>query len=266
MGKAVIILSTILACSFIFLYGPYLKIAFSKSINPSNSFISPSVINRVETDKKEIALTFDADMTYKMKEMLKEGKVRSWFNKDIIDFLEKQNIPATLFLTGLWIKNYPNITQELSKNNLFEIGNHSFSHQGFSKPCYHLGIIKNTRDDYEIEITDKLLQKYAPNYKKYFRFPGLCYDSYDIESVKKHGYTIIHGDIISGDAFQKNYHVIVSKVINRVKPGSIIIFHIQGGPDAPDTALALKKIIPVLKNEDYQFVKVSQLLQESATR
>ena len=78
------------------------------------------------TTQKVVALTFDADMTLKMRDELKSGKVASWYNANVIAVLQRENIPATLFLTGLWIEAYPEITKQLSQNPLFELGVESF--------------------------------------------------------------------------------------------------------------------------------------------
>src|ERR1700722_15301125 len=131
------------------------------------------------TTQKVVALTFDADMTLKMRDELKSGKVASWYNANVIAVLQRENVPATLFLTGLWIEAYPEITKQLSQNPLFELGNHSYSHGGFRSPCYGLPAGKKSNEGAEVERTDALLQKYAAAYKKYFRFPGLCFDADD---------------------------------------------------------------------------------------
>jgi len=221
------------------------------------------VINRVSTDKKIIALTFDADMTRGMEQKLKSGKVKSWYNEEVVKTLEQTRTPATLFLTGLWIENYPEITKELSLNPLFEIANHSYSHPGFVSPCYNLPAISDSSADWEIAKTDDLLKEYAPNYKKYFRFPGFCHDEYDIGAVQKYGYQIVHGDVIAGDGFTRNAAGIIYRVVSRAKPGSIVILHMHGGQNAPSTGKALPEIIRQLKEKGYKFVKISELLSKN---
>ncbi len=91
------------------------------------------------TDQKVVALTFDADMTLRMSNELKTGKIASWYNQRVVATLREEQVPATLFLAGLWIERYPVVTQDLSADPLFEIGNHSYSHPGFRSPCYGLG-------------------------------------------------------------------------------------------------------------------------------
>lgn len=221
------------------------------------------VINKASTDKKIIALTFDADMTYGMERDLKSGKAKSWYNEDIISELKKTQTPATLFLTGLWIKNYPETTKELAANPLFELANHSYSHSGFTNPCYGLPPISNDMSGEEIAKTDDLLKEYAPNYKKYFRFPGLCHDDFDVAEAEKYGYKVIDGDVRGLDGFTHDAGGIISRVVSRTQSGSIIVLHMHGAPNAPETGNALPEIIRQLKEKGFTFVKISELLDSN---
>lgn len=235
-----------------------------KITQKSNPFLAEKdVINKIDTKQKILALTFDADMTPGMEYSLRSGIVKSWYNEKLIKELNETQAPATLFLTGLWIKNYPETTKELAANPLFEIASHSYSHPAFSLPCFGLKAIPDSSDEEEIAKTDELLKLYAPNYKKYFRFPGLCYDKFDVAAAEKHGYKIIHGDVIGGDGFTNNAEGIASLVVARAKPGSIIILHMHGHPNAPKTADAVPEIIRRLKEKGYSFAKVSELLAQN---
>lgn len=218
------------------------------------------IIDSVPAGRKIVALTFDADMTPGMEYDLKNGKIKNWYNEAVIRELNGTKTPATLFLTGLWIENYPDITEELSKNPLFEIANHSYSHSAFTLNCYKLPAIADNLDKEEILQAEDLLKRYAPNYKKYFRFPGLCYDDSDIREAQKLGYKIIGGNIKGLDGFNYNTNSIAQRIVSRLAPGSIIILHMHGGPNAPRTAEALPEIIRQAKEKGYRFVKISELL------
>jgi len=222
------------------------------------------------TTQKVVALTFDADMTPKMLHDLKIGKVASWYNENVIAVLRREQVPATLFLTGMWIETYVAATTELSGDPLFEIGNHSYSHGGFISPCYGLKPIAEQNEAIEVQKTDALLKKYTTAYVKYttayvkyFRFPGLCADADDVKKVERQGYTVIGADVSGGDGFEKNPRSIVAAVVGHVRPGSIVVLHLHGGPNAPETAAALPEIIRKLRLAGYTFVKVSDLLRLS---
>ncbi|MGA8356070.1 MAG: polysaccharide deacetylase family protein [Xanthobacteraceae bacterium] len=213
------------------------------------------------TNQKIVALTFDADMTPGMLRELKSGKVSSWYNEKVIEALKQLQAPATLFLTGLWIETYPEATKQLATDPLFELGNHSYSHGAFHSPCYSLFPIPESKQAAEVQKTDDLLKQYAVSYKKYFRCPGLCSDAQAMKTVEEQGYTVIGGDVDGADAFEKSPKWVASDVVSHVHPGSIVVLHMHGGPNAPATAAALPDIITRLRAEGYTFVKVSDLLK-----
>jgi peptidoglycan/xylan/chitin deacetylase (PgdA/CDA1 family) len=223
--------------------------------------VERSEFNRAATMQKVVALTFDADMTPSMLRDLRSGKVASWYNENVIATLRRERIPATLFLTGLWIETYPVVTRDLSGDPLFELGNHSYSHGGFRTPCYGLSAIRESSETAEVQKTDSLLKKHATTFRRYFRFPGLCFDGEDAKKVEAQGYTVIGGDVHGGDGFEGSRAKIASGVVGHVRPGSIVILHLHGGPNAPQTANALLEIIDKLRARGYTFVKVSDLLK-----
>jgi peptidoglycan/xylan/chitin deacetylase (PgdA/CDA1 family) len=213
------------------------------------------------TDRKIVALTFDADMTPGMLHELKSGKVASWYNETVIATLRQEKVPATLFMTGLWIEAYSDAVKDLGADPLFELANHSYSHGAFHSPCYGLFPIPQSKQADEVEKTDTLLGKYAASHEKYFRFPGLCSDAQAMKTVESQGYTVVGGDVDGADAFEKSPKWVANDVVAHVHPGSIVVLHMNGGRDAPATGAALPDIIARLRAEGYSFVKVSDLLK-----
>lgn len=235
-----------------------LIVDLKKMVEP---FLPVNIISNGSRDNHEIALTFDADMTPAMEMLLKKGIVKSWFNKDVYETLKRENVKATIFLTGLWVKNYPDEAKMIAKDPLFEIGNHSYSHFAFAPKCYNLPTINDNEDKKEIESAQKIIYDTTGVKPKFFRFPGGCHEKSDFEIVKNLGFGIVQWDVISGDSYSKNPDQIAKIVESRVKNGSIIVFHISGGPYAPETNKALLKIIPYLKSKGYKFVKISELIK-----
>jgi len=71
-------------------------------------------ITRGPTSKKLIALTFD-------------GGAGNKATEEILDALKEKNIKCTLFLTGAFIKRYPELVKRMIEDG-HEIGNHTWSH------------------------------------------------------------------------------------------------------------------------------------------
>lgn len=243
--------------------GVFASLLSRRSVLPATSEDGqnqPGLIFHGSRDKKVIALTFDADMTPGMEWMLKHKLVNSFYNHNVITILEETKTPATLFLAGMWIETYPQVVRVLAQNPLFELANHSYSHPAFQAKCYALPFIPDSRDEEEIQKTQKLLKQFTGKDNTLFRFPGGCYDKFDLDTANRLGVTVIQWDVVSGDSFNYNTQSIINNVLSRTRNGSIIVMHMHDSSNAPKTADALPTIISELKNKGYTFVKVSELI------
>lgn len=209
----------------------------------------------------KISLTFDADMTPGMKFLLDTGVVKSWYNRDIQQTLDREKVPATVFLGGLWTKTYPIEAKVLAADPLIEIGNHSYNHYAFTSTCFGLPFWPDTKEKTDdVAKAQDIIKTITGVTPKYFRFPGGCSERVDLETVAKLGLTIVYWDTVGDDGFNTNTDSIVNAVESQVQNGSIIVLHIHDGSYAPKTNDALLRIIPDLKKRGFQFVKLSELL------
>lgn len=217
------------------------------------------VITHGSRDTKQIALTFDADMNEGMRSSLLSGSVKSYYDKQVIAILNQTKTKATIFLTGMWIELYPKEAKDLAKNPLLELANHSYSHPSFDGYCFGLRQISDVEDNEQVDKTQELLHILGIS-NHYFRFPGGCYSENDLKIVNNLGLEIVHWDAAGQDGFNNDVVNIENNVLNRVQNGSIIVLHINGPPNEPQTANALPVIITALKERGFHFVKLSELL------
>lgn len=209
-------------------------------------------------DGNRVAITFDADMTVGMFAQLQSGAVGSWYNREVIEILRQENVPATIFMTGLWARAYPEEARLLAADPLFEIGSHTYDHAAFRLPCYNLGGALNPAGEIvDAQATIAAITGITP---RLLRFPGDCYNEADLAMAADRGLTVISGDVRSGDGFNSSPSAIVNTVERLARPGSIILMHLHGGPNAPNTAFALRQLIPWLRAQGLEPVAVSQLL------
>lgn len=220
---------------------------------------SSAILTRVEIAEKVIAVTFDFDMTPGMLFRLQSGEIKTWYDPEVLEILRREKIPHTIFLTGLAALAYPDLARSFARNRLIEIGNHSHRHLAFAPDCFGLPFIGEGRAREDIEMAQKTIQAITGVTPKYFRFPGGCHGAADIGIVNDLGLRIVHWDVASDDAFNPDADLIIHHVEDRARPGSIIAFHL-GGPNAPETAEALRAIIPYLKAHGYKFTTVTGLL------
>jgi len=59
-------------------------------------------------------------------------------------------------------------------------------------------------------------------------------------------------NVVAGDSFNPNVDAIVEQVLRQAKDGGTVIFHL-GGPNAPSTLAALRKVVPALEQRGYVF-------------
>ncbi|HEX9058923.1 MAG TPA: polysaccharide deacetylase family protein [Clostridia bacterium] len=221
---------------------------------------SANVIFHGPRSKKQIALTFDAEMTDGMKADVQSGAAKISYDHRIVDTLIATHTKATFFLTGMWIELYPQLTEQFAANPLFELGSHSYTDSSYYGFCYGLKQLDSTVRIEEVGATEKLLREHAHINNQLFRFPGGCYAPGDVKLVNQAGDTVVHWDVAGEDGFNNNTDQIIQNVVDNVQNGSIIVLHMNGAPTAPRTGDALPQIISILKAKGYEFVKVNELL------
>jgi peptidoglycan/xylan/chitin deacetylase (PgdA/CDA1 family) len=208
-----------------------------------------------------VALTFDADMTRAMLARLRSGTQRSWYDAEIVAELRATHTPATIFLTGLWTDAYPGVTRELARDSLFELENHSVDHSGWLAPCYGLPLVHGEGSKRaEVRDAAATIRSVAGVNPRYFRFPGGCRDGADLRLVARAGERAVAWDVVSGDPFEPNPATIAHNVLTGARPGSIVVMHLIGAPNAPATARALPAIIAGLRARGLRPVTLRRLL------
>lgn len=192
-------------------------------------------IYSVTTEEKKIAISFDA----------------CWgaeYTDDILAKLKEYNIKTTFFLVNIWLKEYPEAAKAIAEAG-HEIGLHSTTHPHFTK-LSTAEMSKELKDNHEMiaEITG-----YQP---KVFRPPFGDYNNQVVEVSNSLGYHVIQWDVDSLDWKGLSAREIYQQVTDKVKPGSIVLFHNNG----KNTAEALTPIIQTLTEQGYEIVPISELL------
>ena len=193
----------------------------------------------VDTSEKKIALSFDA----------------AWGNEDtrqILDILKNNEIKATFFMTGGWISKYPEDVKAIYSEG-HELGNHSMNHLQMSTLSLE-DCVK------EIQEPHALVKELTGIDMKVFRPPYGDYNNTLIDAASSLNYHTIQWDVDSLDWKDYGVENIIETVCNHkhLGNGSIILMH----NGATHTASALDTLIKTLKNEGYEFVRMSELIYE----
>jgi hypothetical protein len=228
------------------------------STKPTTDALAP-VVNHGPRTGHRVALTFDADMTPAMLTKLDNGQAQSYANLKVIQLLEDGSVPATFFITGLWAQRYPEVMRRLAANPNVEFGNHTWSHRAYTPNCYTLGQVPRGEMASEIHRTFDVINPFGGRQTRYFRFPGLCYNTAALAAIAPENVIVIQGDVVSGDPMATAWQPIVRAVLEHVQPGSIVVLHVTQD-NAKMTDKALPPILDGLRAKGLQPVRLSDLL------
>jgi peptidoglycan/xylan/chitin deacetylase (PgdA/CDA1 family) len=207
-------------------------------------------IKGVDTDiitkRKIIALTFDAC----------GGKNGNGYDKELIEFLRTEKIPATLFFTGKWIDHNLELFQELAKDTLFEIENHGLNHQPCSvdgESAYGIHGTPDAAKAYdEIEANEIKIERITGRRPLFYRSATAFIDEACAKIAGQLKVIVISFDVLSGDAVPNtSVNTIVNNVLKNIRSGAIVIMHMNH-PER-NTFEALRIIVPDLRKEGYTF-------------
>jgi peptidoglycan/xylan/chitin deacetylase (PgdA/CDA1 family) len=209
------------------------------------------VVTTFQTPKKEIALTFDAC----------GGSFRSsQYDAGLIDFLNENQIAATLFINSRWIQSNPEIFARIAANPLFEIANHGTAHRPLSvngKSVYNIpGTASPKEVEDEINGNGDLIEKLTGKRPYFFRSGTAYYDELSVALAHLNGVEIA-GFSVLGDAGATYSASKVSQQLLNADSGDIILLHMNH-PEA-GTREGVIEGVTKLKAKGFSFVRLSEV-------
>ena len=206
------------------------------------------VKTQFNTKEKVIAITMDACGS-------QDGM---GYDKKLISYLEKENIPATLFVNARWIDTNLETFKTLATNPLFEIGNHGLLHKPASVDGSSAYGIKGTENIGElvdeIELNARKIESITNKRPKYYRSGTAYYDDVAVKVANKLKHQVI-GFSILGDAGATYTAKKVEEAFLTAKKGEIAIVHFNH-PES-QTREGMIRAIEKLKADGFKFVKLS---------
>ena len=194
-------------------------------------------IYRVESDKKQVAISFDA----------------AWGDEEtnrLLDILDRYDVKATFFLVGDWVEKYPNDVKTIAAKG-HDIGNHSDTHP-------HMPQLSESRAAEEVTACNEKIEALTGSTPTLFRPPYGDYDNMVVNCVKSMGMYCVQWDGDSLDWKDPSPEQMCRTVLSKVKDGSIILMH----NGAKNTPAALPSIIEGLKDKGYEIVLIKDLIPE----
>ena len=193
----------------------------SDSIRPAREFIQNNIyvwsetqeeklpIYCVDTDKKQIALTFDT----------------AWGNEDIpqiLKILKQENVKATFFVVGNFIRDNGDLIKEMVQEGHI-VGNHTLSHPDMS------GISSLNDFRKQLEGVENLYKETTgESMTKFYRPPQGIYSTANLSMAKELGYKTFFWSLAYVDWYQDKQPTkeeAFDKLLTRIHPGAIVLLH-----------------------------------------
>ena len=194
-------------------------------------------IYRVASDKKQVAISFDA----------------AWGNEEtaqLLDILDKYHVKATFFLVGDWVEKYPDDVKTIAQKG-HDIGNHSDTHP-------HMPQLTQDCAQAEVAACNVKIKALTGKTPTLFRPPYGDYDNMVVDTVKKLGMYCVQWDVDSLDWKDPTPEQMCKTVLDKVCDGSIVLMH----NGAKNTPAALASIIEGIQAKGFEIVLIKDLIPE----
>lgn len=195
----------------------------------------------LDPNGKYIALTFDDGPCSKV-------------TPKILKTLKEFDAKATFFMLGSQVDYYPALAKQVADNG-HEIANHTQNHKDLT--TLHPSAIRH-----EIATSRQKIIEATGQVPQLFRPPYGAYNESVLQINRENQESMILWSVDSLDWKSRNATAVNEKILNSIRPGSIVLLH----DIHPSTADALPMLLSALKEEGYEFITVSQLLSLQNSR
>ncbi|MDO8461386.1 MAG: polysaccharide deacetylase family protein [Deltaproteobacteria bacterium] len=179
------------------------------------------------------------------------------FTSQILDILKAYEVPATFFLVGKHVVQYPETVERMVREG-HAIGNHTWSHH----PLVWKGVVEI---EGEIEGAEKAMQPLIPVPSKLFRSPHGWKNPFLVEALDKRGYRLIGWSRGVWDTDRPSKEVLFRRLTRGIKGGEIILLHDGDGDadqlqaDRSATVAVLPEVIAYYRRLGFQFVTIPDM-------
>ena len=170
---------------------------------------------------------------------------------EILSILKEKQAPATFFLVGRWIREFPDLTRAIAEAG-HVIGSHSDSHP-------HLCSLSDSQIQTELSETAAALTDLGLPAPTLFRPPFGEYDDRVVTALRSAGYQVIQWSVDTLDwKEERTASQVMETVARKIEPGAILLCH----NNANTIAEYLGELIDFLRGEGYTLVSLPELLYD----
>jgi len=176
----------------------------------------------------------------------------AWGNEfipQILDTLNDNQVKATFFFDGSWVKENPALAVMIYKEG-HEIGNHAYSHPDLKRKS-------SSETMEELKKTNKIIDSTIDVTPKWFAPPSGSFNQETIDIARSLDMLTILWTVDTVDWKKPATDEMVNRVSSKVESGSMILMH----PTKP-TAEGLEKIIMNTESKGLHIGTVSDIMSE----
>ncbi len=167
----------------------------------------------------------------------------------VLDILREKNARATFFVVGRQVERHPALAQR-ARSEGHQIGNHTYSHPLLF--CF----LSPRRLREEIERAQDAIFRATACRPRHFRSPvGLRHPLLQ-RALEPSALEFVLWQLRTYDTRALTAEALRRRVLERVKPGAIVLLHDRPGPGASAMLSALPRVIDDLRARGYDFVTV----------
>ncbi|MFJ9461649.1 polysaccharide deacetylase family protein [Kitasatospora sp. NPDC101447] len=168
----------------------------------------------------------------------------SAYTPKVLATLARYGVRATFFEIGQNVAAHPSLTAEVARQG-HSVQNHSWSHPDLRR-------LSGSALDSQVSATDRAIRARTGRTPTCLRPPYGALNA----TVRSHaaalGKQVVLWSVDPADWSRPGTAAIRSRVLNSVRPGSVILLH-DGGGDRSQTVAALPAVISTLKARGYGF-------------
>jgi peptidoglycan/xylan/chitin deacetylase (PgdA/CDA1 family) len=169
----------------------------------------------------------------------------------LLDALAELGAPGTFFCVGGDVDAHPELAARIARDG-HELGNHTYTHR-------YLPIARGRSVERELAGTDAAIARATGIVPAIARPPYGGRSPWTVRAFARRGKRVVLWDVNSYDWKGKPAAVVAQRVLERVRPGSIILMHDGGRPET-ETLAAVRLIVPALRARGYELATVSAML------
>ena len=192
-----------------------------------------------DVEEPVIYLTFDAGY-------------ENGLTDQILDTLQKHQVPATFFLVGNYMETEPDLVRRMVEEGHI-VGNHTYHHSDMTS------ITDPATFKEELELTEILYEEITgEKMKKFYRPPQGTYSEENLAMAQSLGYQTVFWSLAYVDWYvdnQPTHDAAYGKLIPRIHNGAVVLLHSTSKTNAE----ILDELLQKWKDLGFRFASIEEL-------